>query len=266
MPFLSTAVVILYLLAAILLFRRLRKGAAASQESRLAPLLIGLAAAVGHLALLVGTLFAADALNLGFFNVVSLTAWLVAALLLVSALGQPVENLGIAILPLTALAVLGQTAAPANPTLISRSALGLEVHILLSIVSYSLLTIATVQALLLAVQDRHLRNRQPGGFIRALPALETMEALLFRLIKIGFVLLSASLVSGALFVNDLFAQHLVHKTALSIAAWGVFAMLLWGRFHFGWRGRTAIRWTLGGFVMLALGYFGSKLVLELILR
>jgi ABC-type uncharacterized transport system permease subunit len=266
MPFLSAAVAALYLLAAVFLFLRLRKGAAGSQESRLTPLLIGLAAVAGHLALLVGSVFMPEALNLGFFNVVSLTAWLVAALLLVSALGQPVENLGIVILPLAGLAVIAQTATPANPTLISRSALGLEVHILLSIASYSLLTIAAVQALLLAVQDRHLRNRRPGGFIRALPPLETMESLLFRLIKVGFAFLSASLASGAMFVSDLFAQHLVHKTTLSIAAWAVFAMLLWGRFHFGWRGRTAIRWTIGGFLMLALAYFGSKLVQELILR
>jgi ABC-type uncharacterized transport system permease subunit len=52
---------------------------------------------------------------------------------------------------------------------------------------------------------------------------------------------------------------------LSLIAWAVFATLLWGHWKFGWRGRTAIRWTLGGFVFLMLAYFGSKMVLELML-
>lgn len=64
----------------------------------------------------------------------------------------------------------------------------------------------------------------------------------------------------------MFAQHLVHKTVLGIIAWLVFAVLLWGRWRFGWRGRTAIRWTLSGAVTLMLAYFGSKLVLELLLH
>ena len=72
-------------------------------------------------------------------------------------------------------------------------------------------------------------------------------------------------VGGVLFLEDIFAQHLVHKTVLSLTAWLVFAVLLWGRFQFGWRGRTAIRWTLSGFAVLLLAYFGSKFVLELVL-
>jgi len=87
----------------------------------------------------------------------------------------------------------------------------------------------------------------------------------FRMIGLGYIVLTLSLLSGAAFVRDIFAQHLVHKTALSIVAWAVYAVLLWGRLQFGWRGRTAIRWTLGGFVVLVLAFFGTKLVLELIL-
>jgi ABC-type uncharacterized transport system permease subunit len=58
----------------------------------------------------------------------------------------------------------------------------------------------------------------------------------------------------------------VHKTVLSILAWWVFAILLWGHWRYGWRGRTAIRWSLSGFVVLMLAYFGTKLVIELILK
>jgi len=96
--------------------------------------------------------------------------------------------------------------------------------------------------------------------------LQTMEKLLFQLIATGFVLLSLSLLSGFLFVENLFAQHLVHKTVLSILAWLVFGILLVGRIKQGWRGQTAIRWTLGGFASLMLAYFGSKIVLEWVLN
>jgi ABC-type uncharacterized transport system permease subunit len=85
------------------------------------------------------------------------------------------------------------------------------------------------------------------------------------MIGTGFALLSAALLTGILFLEDIFAQHLVHKTLLSIVAWVIFGILLWGRWKFGWRGRKAIGWTLSGFVFLLLAYFGSKLVLELIL-
>jgi ABC-type uncharacterized transport system permease subunit len=81
---------------------------------------------------------------------------------------------------------------------------------------------------------------------------------------VGF--LTISLISGFIFIEDLFAQHLVHKTVLSILAWIIFSGLLIGRSRYGWRGRTAIKWTLIGFVSLLLAYFGSKLVLELILN
>jgi ABC-type uncharacterized transport system permease subunit len=138
-------------------------------------------------------------------------------------------------------------------------------HILISVISYSLLTLAALQAILLAIQNQQLRNRHPGGFVRAMPPLETMECLLFRLIGIGFLLLSISLLSAVPYTQNLVEQHLIHKTVLSITAWVVFAILLWGRWRFGWRGRTAIRWTLGGFAVLMLAYFGSKLVLELII-
>ena len=81
----------------------------------------------------------------------------------------------------------------------------------------------------------------------------------------GFILLGLALATAFLFVDDLLGQHLLHKTVLSVFAWALFGVLLWGRWRRGWRGRTALRWTLAAFALLALGYFGSKLVLELIL-
>ena len=122
------------------------------------------------------------------------------------------------------------------------------------------------QSVLLWIQDRQLHNRHPGGFVRALPPLQVMESLLFQMIALGFVVLTLSLFSGVLFLENVFAQHLVHKTVLSILSWLMFGVLLWGRWRRGWRGKTAIRWTLGGFFSLMLAYFGTKFVLELILH
>lgn len=73
------------------------------------------------------------------------------------------------------------------------------------------------------------------------------------------------MLSGFLFIDDLFAQHLAHKTLFSILAWIMFAGLLIGRSRYGWRGKIAVRWTLYGFASLLLAYFGSRIVLELIL-
>ena len=101
--------------------------------------------------------------------------------------------------------------------------------------------------------------------MRNLPPLEVLETLLFRLIGVGFLMLTVSLVSGTVFINDIFAQHLVHKTILSILTWLIFGVLLFGRWRSGWRGSLAVRLTLAGVVLLILSYFGTKLVLEVIL-
>ena len=227
---------------------------------------LGFAALLLHAFMLYFELFTAGGLNLSFFNAVSLAAWTVAGMLLVSSLSKPVENLAILALPVAAITVLLDLRYPGNHLLDQSAGWALRVHVLTSMLAYSLLTLASAQALLLAIQNNHLRRHHPGGFIRALPPLQTMEALLFEMISLGFLLLSVALVTGFAYLEDMFAQHLVHKTVLSIVAWIAFAILLWGRYRFGWRGRTAIRWTLVGFAVLMLAYFGSKAVIELILQ
>ncbi len=225
------------------------------------------AGAVGltlHALLLSQHLITPEGLNFGFFNVVSLLTWVMAALFLLSSLNHPVENLGIVILPLAALGVLLEQAFPSEHLLQTGREM-LDIHILISITAYSILALATVQAILLAIQERHLHSKHPGGFIRKLPPMQTMERMLFQMIVAGFLLQSLSLLTGFMFIEDMFAQHLVHKTFFAVVAWMVFGILLWGRWKFGWRGRIAIRWTLVGFISLLLAYLGSKLVLELLL-
>lgn len=138
-------------------------------------------------------------------------------------------------------------------------------HILLSALAAGLLSVAAILVLLLAAQSARLRGRRPLGLLAALPPMETMEAVVFQAVLGGFVLLSLSLLSGFLFIQDLFAQHLVHKTVLSIIAWCIFGALLLGRHFFGWRGRQALRFLLAGYVTLSLAYFGSRFVLEALL-
>jgi len=253
--YIAIPAMILYFAAGIKLGLRLSKGTQNPGAKR--PLLaLGLVAAALHAAIL----------YLGFFNALSLLSWLIAVLVLLAALTQPLENLGIAVLPLAAIALLLEQIFPSAHLVSGEAAIALRLHIAISIFAYSLFSIAAVQAILLAIQDRHLHGKRPGGYIRALPPLETMETLLFQLIGIGFILQSLSLLSGILYLEDMFAQHLVHKTVFSIIAWVIFAILLLGRWRSGWRGRVAIRWTLGGFTALLLAYLGSKWVLEIVLN
>ena len=256
--------IVLYLLASALLTVTLIRGnGAASRRTQV--IMIALAAAVIHGGLLYTSLLTPEGLNLGIFHAASLVAMTTALLLLLATFVEPVENLGIAVFPVAAASIVLTMLYPAPHIITSASSWQLDSHILTSLLAYSILGLAVLQAILHAIQDHHLRNRSPGGFIRALPPLQTMESLLFQMIATGFTLLTLALVTGALFIEDIFAQQLVHKTTLSIIAWCVFAILLWGRWRFGWRGRTAIRWTIGGFIFLMLAYFGSKFVLELLL-
>ncbi len=233
---------------------------------RLVGIGLGLAGVALHALLLFQNFLVEGGINLGFFNAFSLVAWTILLLLMFSALTKPVENLGIALLPMAALTVMLEQQFPSDHFLSQDASWGLQLHVLVSLLAYSLLALASVQAILLAVQDHHLHNRHPGGFIRALPPLQTMETLLFEMIGLGFLLLTLALISGFLFLDDMFVQRLVHKTILSIAAWLVFGTLLWGRYRSGWRGQKALIWTLVGFVVLMLAYFGSKFVIELLLK
>jgi len=141
----------------------------------------------------------------------------------------------------------------------------LAFHVAMATTAFAFLTIGMVLAIAQVIVDRRLRSRQPLGLLKILTPLESLESGCFQSIFAGFAVLTLALVSGAFFVQDLFAQHLIHKVVLAIIAWIVFGVLLLGRFRFGWRGRQALRWTFAGYTLLGLSYFGSKLILENIL-
>ncbi len=228
-------------------------------------LIPGLGAVVFHAISLYHTLITDFGLQFGIFNAASTIGAVNALLVLLMSLKRRTELLAIPVLTLSALSLLLELSFTGHHLLPIDTPAGIRAHVLVSIVAYSLLGLAAIMALVLAVQNRLLHDHHPGGLLRHLPPLQIMEKLLFDSIVAGFVGLSLALISGFVFLENLFAQHLVHKTVLAIIAWLVFGILLIGRWMMGWRGKVAIRWTLSGFVALMLAYFGSKFVLEILL-
>lgn len=229
-------------------------------------ILLGLVALALHAVIVWHVVFGEDGVHLGFFKVSAVIFFVINLACLTSLLRRPLQNLLVVLFPLSALSVLVSYFAPETGPGLTDMTGGILLHVSSSIMAYSVLTLAAVQAALLALQDHNLRHRHMQGIVRILPPLQQMEDMLFELLWIGVSLLTIAIVTGALFVDDLFAQSLVHKTALTIAAWVLFSTLLWGHYRLGWRSLTAVRFTLSGFVLLMLAFFGSKLVLELILQ
>ncbi len=202
--------------------------------------------------------------NLNFFNMLSLTAWVVAVLVLVMVLIRPVEVLAIFVFPVAAISILLVLGFPNAYIIDTATSPDTLFHILLSIVTFCVLCVAGLLAILLAVQDYILRQKHGNWMIGKTPPLEALERLLFQVISLGFVLLSVVIVTSVYFYHELLwnSQVLLQKTVLVGIAWIIFAGLLLGRYWRGWRGRKAIYGTLGGVLLLFLAYYGSKLVLE----
>lgn len=267
---LSFSAIFLYFACSALLFIRISKARRQGPENTIALsrkqiLAIGFAGFLLHMLLLYSSIHTATGINLGFDNIKSLVAALSVLFALIAAWRHPVEILAILLLPMAVLFMLFDFGGRSFHLVEADSSAALVFHILTSIIAYSLLALAALQAILLSVQNRFLRAHQPGGLIKLMPPLKNMEVILFEVVLIGFIVLTISLGSGLIFLDNMFAQHLAHKTILSILAWLVFLTLLIGHWRLGWRGRTAVHWTLTGFVSLMLAYFGSKFVMEILL-
>lgn len=260
--FVGTLSVFCYITASALLVKELIAG----HDRHRAPIYLAWLGLALHSAYTIMMFQLQHDFNFSFFNTAALVTLFIVLILLIASIDKPVEKLGIGIFPLAA-ALLGlDMFFPEKIHPLATHNWQMSVHILTSIIAYSLLNLAALQAILLAVQDKQLRSHHPKKIMLALPPLQAMETLLFQMIASGLLFLTVSLISGFLFLDDLFAQHLAHKTILSIFAWLIFSGLLLGRLRYGWRGKPAIQWTLIGFVLLLLAYFGSRLVKELILK
>ena len=184
---------------------------------------------------------------------------------LIAAIDPALRGISAGLLVLGALAasVTGFESPPATMTALSWQ---IRAHVLISLMSYGLLTVGAIVALYAMVQERRLQAGQLSTVSNLFAPLETTEQLLFGITAAGFAGLALAILSGLAFVDNLFAQHLAHKTAFSLLALFVFGILLAGRFFAGWRGGRAIKLYLGGFLLLCVAYFGVRVVLEQLLN
>jgi len=214
--------------------------------------------------------FALDLIALGgpsadFFSALSVASLMIVAVMMISLLRYPLVELLPLALPGAAFMVLHKAILSPDPVPLETGSAILDVHVTASMIAYSLLSIAAITALVIAILHNLLHRHKGAALIEILPPLVVMEKLLFKMIWAGWIVLSVGLATGLLFIDDLFAQHLAHKTILSIISWLVFGLLLVGRWRFGWRGMRVVRLCLIGMAVLVLAYFGSKAVLELLL-
>jgi len=250
---------ILYLSATAHIAHELRAGRG---ERRAVFLTAGAAAAAMHGALAAQMLVTPQGIDLGLFSAGSLVGVLIAVVALITSLFRPVAALTVGAFP-TAFTLLLLASLFHDSYTPRYFAPGIGVHIALSVLAYAVLAMAMAHAVLLSAQNRRFRDHRT--LLRALPPIQTMEAILFELVAIGFALLSLAIIAGMFYVEDFFAQHLVHKTVLTFAGWLALGVLLAGHHFAGWRGTTAVRWTSAAVALLVVAFFGSKLVLELIL-
>ncbi len=219
-------------------------------------------------AFLAGREFATpDGLDLSLPNAVSVVAALVALVAWASGLLSTLPAIGTVVLPVAAIASL----LPAVVTNPHRFPYAGEpwaaLHVGVALVAYALFLVAALQALVLMGLERRLRRHLPDPGASGLPPLLTLERFLFRMVTVGFVLLTFTLASGMLFSEQIFGRPMLftHKSVFSLLGWLTFAALLWGRWRYGWRGRVALRWIVAGTVFVFLAYLGEKFVLEVLL-
>jgi ABC-type uncharacterized transport system permease subunit len=253
---LAITLFLLYAASAWVTLRSVRK-------PRLEPLALGLilVAIIGHSDAIMQMMRSKGPFSIGLLEAMSMLGWTLAVLACLISIDKQNRVLG-SILLLSAAIGAAMTGTGRSYAEATSGGWELTAHILLSMAAAALLFAAAVTALLLVFLDRRLRTRRLADLPSALPPLDALEKIMFRLIAAGFGLLTLALLTGFVFVTNLFTQNLVQKTVLSLIAWLLFGVLLIGRLRFGWRGRSAVRWTLSGFAILAVAYFGVKFVLE----
>ncbi len=212
-------------------------------------------------------LFPAGSMRFGFSSALATMLWLALLFYWVESWFARLEGLQTIVLPVAALCALLPVVFPVDHRLANAASPVFRAHFLMAMLAYSLFTLAALHALLMAAAEKRLHSGRLTRALAQLPPLLTMETLLFRLIHMAFALLTLTLATGIMFSESIFgtAMTVSHKTVFAVLSWLIFAALLFGRHAYGWRGRTALRWTLSGFVVLLLAYVGSRFVLDVIL-
>ena len=227
------------------------------------PAIIGLTA---HSAAVLAEIYSEGMLSFSLLNALSICVWMIIAVVVVSSSSKPLQNLFPFFMPFGAILLLVGIFTPQS-TLLKTYPPGMVIHIFLALLAYSVMVIATVQALLVSFQNHQLHNHQLKNPIsELLPPLQSMERLLFEWVLVGFLLLTLAILTGALYVENFFAQHLIHKAVLTIVAWGFFFYVLIAHYFLGVRGSKASRLIYVGFSFLIVAFVGSKFVLEYLLQ
>lgn len=196
--------------------------------------------------------------NFSLSSMTILIGAIVTLLFLIGCSQLPILRLGLIILPVNIVCLSFALAWQSKPLYLTTQSTAMIAHILIAILTYSLISLATIQVILYAYQEKQLKARKEPSLLLALPPLQTMEALFFKLLTAGFIMLSLTLVTGVMFSQQFFSHHIV----LTGAAWCLFAYLLYRHYQHGLRGSQALKLTIVGFILIQLGYFGTKLVLE----
>ncbi len=233
------------------------------------------AAIVLHGAALVNGILAGHGLFLGWALALSAAIWLGMVIFWVQSLFSRINGLLLILLPSATLASLLAGLFPTGHAVAHANSEWLRIHLLIALAAYGLTAVAALHAILMAALDRQLHRpiehaqQQPllARVLSAMPPLLAQEQLLFQLLRVGFVVLTLTVISGAIVSLRLSSQLVPfdHKTVFTLLSWVTFGVLLWGRRTRGWRGRTALRWTLVGFAFVLLAYTGSRFVLDVIL-
>lgn len=223
--------------------------------------LLTVVAAVIHGRVLHADILTETGFQLSLASTLSMIGFELAVISLVASIEPTLRGISAGLLVLGAI-VATTTAISDSSVPASILVWQIQAHILTSLLSYGLLTVGAIVAIYATLQERRLQAGRLSTTSSLFAPLETTEKLLFGIAATGFAGLALAILSGLTFVDNLFAQHLVHKTVFSLLALFVFGTLLAGRFFAGWRGNRAIRLYLGGFLLLCVAYFGTRLILE----
>jgi len=257
-----------YSIATVLLVVYLRAMTVGSGDTKDNKITVSyIAASIGaafHIGYALKFSFVGQALNVSLSSMMVLMSGMIMTIFLLGGQIMPIRRLGILMFPSTIISLIFAFLWGDQIAVLDNRGLAFSAHIIISMLAYCLLAIASIQALLYIYQERQIKHRTNPAMLMALPPLQTMELLLFRLVGVGFLVLSLTLISGAVFSQQIFGHAFVfkHHTILALLGWVVFAILLVKRFRHGLRGSQAVIWTIGGFLLIQLGYFGTKIVSE----
>ncbi|MBK5913634.1 cytochrome C assembly family protein [Rhodocyclus purpureus] len=212
-------------------------------------------------------LFGGDGMRFSFSLALSLMLWLAVLIHLLESFHARMDGLQPMVMPLASVCAFLPLAFPEAREVSYAQSFGFRLHFMAAMLAYSLFTLSALHGLFIGFAERKLHQRAMTRGLSSLPPILTMEAILFHMIGIGFLLLSFALGSGVFFSEEIFGVpfSVDHKTVFGFAAWAIFATLLVGRHFFGWRGRLTLRWTMVGFAMLLLTYIGSRFVADVLL-